>query len=125
MSSSLVINFGEYLRNDPSAKYWVFFSSLPNASNNYGHTNAILVKDINSIEMSGLVDGSLTKTYTFDYDNNSQGGRTPGTPVNITVVGIGLTTSQYVKASATFDGSPFTLVSLISLIERNYSNPTA
>jgi hypothetical protein len=125
MSVSLVINFGENLRNDPAAKFWVFFSSLPTASNNYGYTNAILVKDINSVEMTGLVNGQLSKTYIFDYDNNSQGGRIPGTPINITVVGLGLSTSQYIKANATFNGSASTFVSLISLVERNYSNPSA
>ena len=46
-------------------------------------------------------------------------------PVNITVIGIGLNTSQYVKATARFDGSASTFVSLISLIERNYYNPSA
>ena len=125
MSTTLVINFGDNLKNDPDAKYWVFFSSLPNTSNNYGHTNAILVQDINSAEMTGLVAGQSTKSFVFDYSNNSQGGRTPGTPVNITVIGIGLNTSQYVKATARFDGSPSTFVSLISLIERNYHNPAA
>jgi len=124
MSTTLVINFGDNLKNDTSAKYWVFFSTLPNPSNNYGHTNAILVQDINSVEMTGLVNGQSTKSFVFDYSNNSQGGRTPGTPINITVIGIGLATSQYVKATATLDGSASTYVSLVSLIERNYSNPT-
>lgn len=130
-ATPIVINFGEYLRADPAAKYWVFFSSLPNASNNYGHTNAILVQDINSleeygiVEMTGLVNGRLSVTHSFDYTNNSQGGRIPGTPVNITVVGIGLSTSQYVKSTATITGvSPGTLVSLVPLIEHNYSTTT-
>ena len=124
MSTTLVINFGDNLKNDTTAKYWVFFSTLPNPSNNYGHTNAILVQDINSVEMTGLVSGQSTKSFVFDYSNNSQGGRTPGTPINITVIGIGLATSQYIKATATLDGSASTYVSLVSLIERNYGNPT-
>jgi hypothetical protein len=124
-ATPLIINFGENLRNDPDAKFWVFFSSLPNPSNNYGHTNAILVQDFDLVEMTGLVNGLSNKIYIFDYDNNSQGGRIPGTPVNITIVGIGLTTSQYVKATATLDGTPLTSVSLVSLIEKNYDNSTA
>ena len=122
MSTSLVINFGDNLRNDASAKFWVFFTTLPNSTNNFGRTNAILVKDINSVDMTGLVAGASSITYTFDYDNNSQGGRTPNTPVAITVVGLGLETSQYVKATTTITNTPFNSVSLVSLLERNYLN---
>ena len=122
MSTSLIINFGDNLRNDASAKFWVFFTTLPNSTNNFGRTNAILVKDINSVDMTGLVAGASSITYTFDYDNNSQGGRTPNTPVAITVVGLGLETSQYVKATTTITNTPFNSVSLVSLLERNYLN---
>ena len=122
MSTSLIINFGDNLRNDTSAKFWVFFTTLPNSTNNFGRTNAILVKDINSVDMTGLVAGASSITYTFDYDNNSQGGRTPNTPVAITVVGLGLETSQYVKATTTITNTPFNSVSLVSLLERNYLN---
>lgn len=122
MSTSLVINFGDNLRNDTSAKFWVFFTTLPNSTNNFGRTNAVLVKDINSVDMTGLVAGASSITYTFDYDNNSQGGRTPNTPVAITVVGLGLETSQYVKATTTITNTPFNSVSLVSLLERNYLN---
>lgn len=122
MSTSLVINFGDNLRNDASAKFWVFFTTLPNSTNNFGRTNAILVKDINSVDMTGLVAGASSITYTFDYGNNSQGGRTPNTPAAITVVGLGLETSQYVKATTTITNTPFNSVSLVSLLERNYLN---
>jgi hypothetical protein len=124
-ATPIIINFGDNLRNDPDAKFWVFFSSLPNPSNNYGRTNAVLVQDFDLVEMTGLVNGLANKIYIFDYDSNSQGGRIPGSPVNITVVGIGLATSQYVKATATLDGTPLTSVSLVSLIEKNYDNSTA
>ena len=122
MSNTLTITFGDNLRNDASAKFWVFFTTLPNSTNNFGRTNAVLVKDINSVDMTGLVAGASSITYTFDYDNNSQGGRTPNTPVAITVVGLGLETSQYVKATTTITNTPFNSVSLVSLLERNYLN---
>ena len=122
MSNTLTITFGDNLRNDASAKFWVFFTTLPNSTNNFGRTNAILVKDINSTDMTGLISGASSITYTFDYGNNSQGGRTPNTPVAITVVGLGLETSQYIKATTTITNSPFNSVSLVSLLERNYLN---
>jgi hypothetical protein len=122
MTNTLVINFGDNLKNDTSAKFWVFFTSLPNPINNFGHTNAILVKDNTSADMTGLVAGASSISYTFDYTNNSQGGRTPNTPVAITVVGLGLETSQYIKATTTITNYPFNSVSLVSLLERNYLN---
>jgi hypothetical protein len=122
MSTSLIINFGDILKSDTAAKFWVFFTTLPNSINNFGHTDAILVKDINSTDMTGLIAGASSITYTFDYGNNSQGGRTPNTPVAITVVGLGLETSQYVKATTTITNTPFNSVSLVSLLERNYLN---
>lgn len=32
--------------------------------------------------------------FTFDYDNNNQGGRTPGTNADIVVVAMGLETAE-------------------------------
>ena len=122
MTTTLVINFGDILKSDTAAKFWVFFTTLPNSVNNFGRTGAILVKDINSNDMTGLIAGASSITYTFDYSNNSQGGRTPNTPVAITVVGLGLETSQYVKATTTITNTPFNSVSLVSLLERNYLN---
>ena len=122
MTTTLVINFGDILKSDTAAKFWVFFTTLPNSVNNFGRTGAILVKDINSTDMTGLISGASSITYTFDYSNNSQGGRTPNTPVAITVVGLGLETSQYVKATTTITNTPFNSVSLVSLLERNYLN---
>jgi hypothetical protein len=122
MTTTLVINFGDILKSDTAAKFWVFFTTLPNSVNNFGRTGAILVKDINSNDMTGLIAGASSITYTFDYSNNSQGGRTPNTPVAITVVGLGLETSQYIKATTTITNTPFNSVSLVSLLERNYLN---
>jgi hypothetical protein len=59
----------------------------------------------------------------FAYDTNAQGGRTAGTDAAITVVGIGLDTGQYVKATATIQRTTSNSVSLVAALERNYSNP--
>lgn len=125
--AALTVNFGTNLQDDQYAKYWVFFS---NANGNvYGTTNAIIVQDNDELDMAGNVNPSWpTKrssvSHSFDYDNNVQGGRTGNTPADVTVVGIGLSTGQYVSATGTIARSTTNAVSLVAALERNYSQGT-
>jgi hypothetical protein len=74
--------------------------------------------------MSGTVGGASSLSFSFDYDGNSQRGTaSKGTDAPITVVAIGLSTGQYVKATGTIARSTSNLVSLVSSLERNYQNP--
>lgn len=125
--ASVTLNFNEYLTNDPNAIYRVFFttdSAGDNLGKNFGTASAIIVNDASSIPMSGSVAGSATKSFTFDYDGNVQRGTgSAATDAPITVVAIGLTTGQYVKATGTISRSTSNSVSLVAPLERNYSNP--
>lgn len=125
--AALTINFGDNLQNDQYAKYWVFFD---NANGNlFGTTSAILVQDKDGIDMTGDVNpGWPTKrtsvSHSFNYDSNTQGGRTAGTDAAIVAVGIGLSTGQYVRSSGNIARSTGNTVSLVSALERNYSQGT-
>lgn len=121
--ATLTLNFGDNLQDDASAKYWVYFTTLPGAGNDYGESGAIIVNDNDGIPMTDDVSAATSVTLTFDYDNNAQGGRTPGTDATVTVVGIGLATGQYVKATGTIARSTVNSISLVAALERNYSNP--
>jgi hypothetical protein len=121
--AALTINFGDNLKNDASAKYWVYFTTLPGAGNDFGESGALLVDDNAGADMTGDVSGAASVALTFDYDGNVQGGRTAGTDADITVVGIGLSTGQYVKATGTISRSTTNSVSLVAALERNYANP--
>ncbi len=121
--ASLTINFGDNLRLDASAKYWVYFSTLPGAGNDFGESSAVLVNDNSAAPMTDDVSGNTSVQLSFDYDGNTQGGRTAGTDAAITVVGIGLATGQYVKATGTIARSTTNSVSLVAALERNYANP--
>lgn len=121
--ASLTINFGSNLSLDASAKYWVYFSTLPGASNDFGESGALIVDDNAGVDMAGNVSGASSITKSFNYDGNAQGGRTPGTDAAITVVGIGLVTGQYVRATGTISRSTSNSVSLVAALERNYENP--
>lgn len=121
--ATLTINFGANLIADANAKYWVFFTTLPGAGNDFGESGAVIVDDNDGIDMTGNVSGASFVTLTFDYDNNVQGGRTAATDADVTVVGLGLSTGQYVSATSTITRSTSNSVSLVAALERNYENP--
>ena len=110
------INVNANLANDSSAIFRMFFSS------GFGTASAIIVDDNDGVDISDDVDGQTSIPFTFDYDNNTQGGRTAGTDAEVTVVAIGLDTAQYVSATATLTRSTGQNISLVAPLERNYSN---
>jgi hypothetical protein len=117
----LTLQFGQNLISDADAVYRVFFTTNP--AGNYGTTNAVLVNNDAGSPMSGTVSGASSVSLSFAYDTNVQGGRTAGTDAAITVVAIGLSTGQYVKATGTITRSASNSVSLVASLERNYENP--
>jgi hypothetical protein len=125
--ASLTINFGENLRNDASAKYWVYFTNDTagdDAGNDFGTAGAIIVDDNAGVDMAGNVGGAASVQKSFNYDGNVQRGTgSNGDDAPITVVGIGLITGQYVKATGTIAKSISNSISLVAALERNYSNP--
>lgn len=121
------INFNENLQNDASAKYWVFFADpdgTPATNDEYGTTGAIIVNDNLDSPITGLISGSPSVSFTFDYDGNSQGGRTPATDANVVVVALGLESAQYVSLTGIISRSVGLSFSLVAALERNYANPT-
>tara|TARA_R100000808_G_C2155423_1_gene167869 strand:- start:15243 stop:16556 length:1314 start_codon:yes stop_codon:yes gene_type:complete len=108
--------FNANLVNDSDAIYKMFFTS------GYGTSSAIIVDDNSGTDISGNVGGASSIDFTFDYDGNTQGGRTSGTDAAVKVVAIGLDKAQYVIADATLTRSTGQNISLVSPFERNYSN---
>jgi hypothetical protein len=121
--ASVTLNFGDNLKNDASAKYWLFFSTLPGAGNDFGEAGAVLVQNDAAADITGTVSAASSVSWTFDYDNNTQGTRTAGTDADVTAVALGLQTGQYVKATGTIAKSKSNSLSLVAALERNYSNP--
>ena len=125
--AALTLNFGENLVADSDAKYWVFFTNDDAGDNlayDFGTANAIIVHDKDAADMVDTVTGRASVSHTFDYDGNSQRGTASrGVDAPITVVALGLTKGQYVKATGTIARSTANVVSLVAALERNYSNP--
>ncbi len=110
------ISFNANLVNDSDAIYRMFFTS------GFGTGSAILVDDNSGTDISGSVGGASSVAFDFDYDGNTQGGRTAGTDAAVTVVAIGLDGAQYVSASATIARATGQNISLVAPLERNYDN---
>ncbi len=122
--ATITLNFGDNLKNDASAKYWLFYTTLTGANNDFGEISAQLVKNASAADVTGNVSAQSNVTWTFDYDNETAGGaRTANTPAAVTAVAIGLQTGQYVKATGTINRSKANSITLTAPLERNYSNP--
>jgi hypothetical protein len=124
--ATLTINFGDNLKNDAAAIYRVFFTNDDGGDNtgrDYGTATALLVNDASAVPMSANVGGVSSITRSFAYDSNVQrGAASAGVDAPITVVAIGLTTGQFVKATGTIARSNANSVSLVASLERSYQN---
>lgn len=114
------IQFNSNLVADSDAVYRMFFTTNPGGD--FGDSDAITVEDNSGSPIAGNVGGNSSIEFDFDYDGNTQGGRTAGTDADVTVVGIGLNNAQYVVASGTITRTTGINLSLVSALERNYSN---
>jgi len=115
------IIFNTVLQNDDDSYYWMYFASTPGGD--WGTTSAILVEDVNGDPIQDFVLGRTSASFDFDYDNNAQGSRTPGTDADVVVVALGTDGAQYVIGQGTIGRSITNTVRLEAGLERNYLNP--
>ena len=113
------INFGSNA-GPGDFKYWMFFDDTP--SGDFGTDAAIVVNDKDGNPIQGTYSGAAVN-FSFAYDTNNQGGRTPATNAPVKVVGIGLTGGQYVQVDYTITRTQGQSILLAPAQERNYSNP--
>lgn len=121
--STGVISFNDNLQAEAvgSGSYFMFFTSVPDGQ--FGSASAIIVNNADGNPITGSIDGVSSVSFNFDYDGNSQGGRTPATDAAVTVVAIGLESAQYVVATSTIERTKTNNIALVSALERNYLNP--
>lgn len=121
------ISFNDNLQSSSDAKYWMFFTNDDagdNLGRDFGTSNAIIVKNNSSSDITGLVGGQPSITFDYDYDGNIQrGAASAGTNAPVTIIAIGTDTAQHVKATGTIIRSTSNNFTLVSALERNYSNP--
>lgn len=121
------ILFNDNLRNDASSKYFIFFSnddSGDNTGRDFGTNDAIIMKDNTQLPITGSVNGSGSKGFSYDYDNNIQrGNASSGSDAPYTAVALGLGTAQYVVTTGTIVRSNSNSINFVAPLERNYLNP--
>ena len=120
--------FNSNLSSDTSASFKLFFTNDDTPGDNlgfdFGTENAIIIKDNSAIDITGLVNGSSSLAFDYDYDNNIQRGSvSSGSDVPFTAVAIGLSTAQYVVTTGTLTRSTANVINFVSSLERNYLNP--
>jgi len=82
-SSAGTITFNAPLVNGGTGYYRMFFADT--VTGDYGADTAITVNDKDGTPITGVISSSSI-SFTFDYSNNTQGGRTAGTDANIVLV---------------------------------------
>jgi hypothetical protein len=126
--STITLQFNNNLTNDDRAKFWVFFTNDDagdNSGRDYGTKDALIVQDSLSTPVQGSVNNATIFQFDYDYTNNQQrGSGSEDTDAPITVIAIGLSTAQFVITTGTITEAKGIVVSLVSSLERNYSNPS-
>jgi len=136
--ASGTLTFDNNIQTDLSASYFMFFTNLgdegSDATASFGLPGAIIVEDNDGLQITGSLrdnGGPVTSSvsFTFNYDGNTQGGRTPGdgtagsSDAGVTVVAIGLASAAYVTVTSNIERTKANNISLVSALERNYENP--
>jgi len=107
------------------ARMAMFFKNVPNTGESFGEPSAIYVDDADGqdiVEADISTSGGST-SFTFDYDGNTQGGRTPGANADVVIVAIGTDEAQHVLFEGTITRATGLTFALQAAKERVYSNP--
>ena len=114
------ITFNTNIVSDTDARYWMFFKD---ANGNLIDTaSAIIVQNDAGTDITGLVSGQGSISFDFDYDGNTQGGRSAQTNAVVVMRIMGLNTTQYVEAEFTITKSTGQNFPMTGVLERNYLN---
>ena len=77
------LTFNTPLTTSGTGYFIMYF--LDTATGDYGTATAITVNDKDGVPIQGTITGG-TISFTFDYDGNTQGGRTAGTDAQVVIV---------------------------------------
>jgi hypothetical protein len=114
-----IINFSSNLVNeeDVDTKYAMYFDSTPTGA--FDSSTAVLVQGNAGNVVSGSITGA-SLAFDFDYDFNTQGGRTQGTDAAVSVVAQGLGGATWVLTNYTITRAGNQTITVGADDERNY-----
>jgi hypothetical protein len=112
-----VIAFNDNLLSSASSIYRMYITDT------FGSATPVVVNDASGTPIEGSVVSS-SASFTFDYDGNTQNGRTAGVDMDITLVAIGTDKGQYTFLTGKVVKSTANSYAFVSALERVYRNPT-
>jgi hypothetical protein len=118
-ASAGTLNFNAALTAGGTGYFRMYFTTLPGASNDYGESGAVTVDDNSVADIAGTITGS-TIAFTFDYDGNVQGGRTPGTDAAVTIIAGNAGSAKPVVATGLINRSKGISITLTAETDRAY-----
>lgn len=120
--SAGTLNFSANLVAEPDVdtKYAMYFTSTPTGG--FDSASAVLVQDNDGFVISGSITAASIP-FTFDYDFNTQGGRTAATDAPVSIVAQGLNGATWVLTTYTITRASGQIVTIGADDERNYANP--
>lgn len=120
-TASGTFTFNSFLQAGGDGYYRAYFTTLPGAGNDYGESGAVTVNDKDGTPITGTISGASV-SFSFAYDANNQGGRTPGTDASITVVAGNRGYAKPVVTTHLITRTTGQNVSLVAEQDRAYSN---
>lgn len=123
-AATLTLNFNTFLTSGSTGYFTVYITDSEVGTNDYGTSNAIILQDISLADIAGTISaGSLT--FSIDYDNNSQGGRTDFSAatgqIPITVVAGNIGSAKPVVATGEISRTKTNSVTLTAEQDRAYT----
>lgn len=116
----LIIVPNANLINSATKRLTLYFASVP--AGDYDSNDAVIIDDANSVDINfTVIAGTINVTY--DYTNNSQGGRTPNTNAPYVLVAYGTDLAQAIQLSGTITKVNSITIPVSPATEFNYSNP--
>jgi hypothetical protein len=112
------LNFNAPLTSGGTGYYRMYFTDLSGVQD-YGLTGAVTVDDASGSDITGTITGASIP-FTFDYDGNSQGGRTPGTDAAVTVVAGNAGSAKPVVTTYTIGRATGQAITLTAETDRAY-----
>jgi hypothetical protein len=113
------LNFNSFLTSGGTGYYRMYFTDLA-GSNDYGNANAITVNNASGVGIFGTITGPSIP-FSFAYDSNNQGSRTPGTDAQVTVVAGNAGFAKPVVTNYTITRATGQGISLVAENDRSYT----
>lgn len=112
------LNFNSFLTLGGTGYYRMYFTDLAGVAD-YGLAGAVTVNNASGAGIFGSISSSSIP-FSFAYDSNSQGGRTPGTDAQVTIVAGNAGSAKPVVTTYTITKSTGQGISLVAENDRSY-----